>query len=380
MKRRARRRLAVGDSARLVVASALAIALTASYAPAAVAEANGADEQGEGQLAELFQPEAPTDEGLETLTAELPDGFDSETLGQLIAPTVDLPVGVDAPSGYATVLPELGGELSLSGGPLEGASDVVITAVGTSATSVTDGVALSSAGEGSGLKAMAHTTSGGGQIAFLIESERSAPEATFTVSASLDTSWEKQSDGGLNLLDELGNPLVAIAKPWAVDANGRRVATHFETGDGYFKQVVDTEGAAFPVVADPSAVWYAKKAVLCLANIAAFGSIGAKAISVGAKIAKRLKNAKSGTKLYAAYQAWKKMGGSDADRVKALWSTLKEFAKEVKNVGFAKARHKVERKGSKYKYGMVVLFGAAGIVADVLGVKDCVALVKGREV
>ncbi|PMC75213.1 hypothetical protein CJ197_09460 [Brachybacterium sp. UMB0905] len=380
MKRGVRQWPGIGGSVKLAVASVLAVALTASYAPTAVAEGNGAGGQGGEQLAELFQPETPTDEGFEALRAELPDDFDSETLDQLIAPTVDLPVGVDAPSGYATVLPELGDEISLSGGSLEGSSDVVITAVGSSTTSVTDGVAVSDSADGSGLKAMAHTTSGGGQIAFLIEGERSAPEATFAVSTSSDTRWEKQSDGGLKLIDALGNPLVTINKPWAIDANGQQIATHFETGDGYFKQVVDTEGAAFPIVADPSAWWYAKKATLCLANIAAFGSIAAKAASVGTKIAKRLKAAKSGTKLYEAYQAWKKMGGSNADRAKALWSTLKEFAKEVKNVGFAKARHKVEQKGSKYKYGMIVLFGAAGVVADVLGVKDCIALVKGREV
>ena len=29
---------------------------------------------------------------------------------------------------------------------------------------------------------------------------------------------------------------------------------------------------------------------------------------------------------------------------------------------------------------MIVLFGAAGVISDVLGVKDCIALVKGREV
>lgn len=366
-----------GRFTRLAIATILAVALTAAYMPAATAEGN---DPGEEQLVELFQPEAPTDEGLETLRAELPENFDTEPLEQLIAPTVALPVGVDAPSGYATDLPELGDEISLRGGSLEGSGEVVIAAVGSSTTSVTDGVAVSDPVGGSSLKAMAHTTSGGGQIAFLIESERSAPEATFTVETTLDTSWEKLPDGGLKLIDALGNPLVTINKPWAIDANGQQVPTHFEMGDGFFTQIVDTEGAAFPVVADPSAWWYAQKATLCLANIAAFGSIAAKAASIGTKIYKRLKAAKTGTQLHKAYQAWKKMGGSNTDRAKALWSTLKEFAKEVKNVGFAKARHKVEQKGTKFKYGMVVLFGAAGVVADVLGVKDCIALVKEREV
>lgn len=370
----------LGGSTKLVVASVLAVALAASHAPSAFADGSSASTEREEQLVQLFQPESPTAEGFETLRAELSDDYHTESLDQLIAPTVDLPVGVNAPSGYVTALPEMGDELSLSGGSLEGSGDVVITAVGSSTTSVTDGVAVSDPVDDSGLRAMAHTTSGGGQIAFLIENESSASSATFTVDTTLDTSWEKLPDGGLVLIDALGNPLVTIDKPWALDADGQQVPTHFETGDGFFKQVVDAEGAAFPVVADPSAWWYAKKATLCLANIAAFGSIAAKAASIGTKIYKRLKAAKTGTQLHKAYQAWKKIGGTNTERAKALWATLKEFAKQVKNVGFAKARHKVEQKGTKFKYGMIVLFGAAGVISDVLGVKDCIALVKGREV
>lgn len=60
---------------------------------------------------------------------------------------------------------------------------------------------------------MAHTTtSGGGQIAFLIENS-SASSATFTVDTTLDTSWEKLPDGGLVLIDALETLSSPIDKP-----------------------------------------------------------------------------------------------------------------------------------------------------------------------
>ncbi|WP_345717600.1 hypothetical protein [Angustibacter luteus] len=51
----------------------------------------------------------------------------------------------------------------------------------------------------------------------------------------------------------------AVEAPWAVDATGRRLPTRYELrGDGGLRQLVDTEGATFPVVADPkySVGWY----------------------------------------------------------------------------------------------------------------------------
>lgn len=44
-----------------------------------------------------------------------------------------------------------------------------------------------------------------------------------------------------------------MAAPWATDANGNDVATHYEVVDGSLVQVVDhrSSGVAYPVVADP---------------------------------------------------------------------------------------------------------------------------------
>ncbi|MTB89670.1 hypothetical protein H9L21_14160 [Aeromicrobium senzhongii] len=52
---------------------------------------------------------------------------------------------------------------------------------------------------------------------------------------------------------ETGEPVAAIEKPWAVDANGVEVATRYVTDGSNLVQVVDHRQAdiAFPVTADP---------------------------------------------------------------------------------------------------------------------------------
>ena len=44
----------------------------------------------------------------------------------------------------------------------------------------------------------------------------------------------------------------SIEPAWAVDANGSDVSTAYQVADGVVTQTVDTAGAAFPVVADPT--------------------------------------------------------------------------------------------------------------------------------
>ncbi|WP_025157193.1 hypothetical protein [Leifsonia aquatica] len=53
-----------------------------------------------------------------------------------------------------------------------------------------------------------------------------------------------------------GATLAYIAAPWAKDANGVAVPTHYELNGNTLTQVVDfTATTAFPVVADPSVTW-----------------------------------------------------------------------------------------------------------------------------
>ena len=58
-------------------------------------------------------------------------------------------------------------------------------------------------------------------------------------------------NGSIQILDENGNGIGAIATPWAFDANGAPVPTNFKLSRDGLTQTVAHRGAAYPVVADP---------------------------------------------------------------------------------------------------------------------------------
>ncbi|WP_158297050.1 hypothetical protein [Zhihengliuella sp. ISTPL4] len=71
--------------------------------------------------------------------------------------------------------------------------------------------------------------------------------------------WTFEHDIRLTLLDNgtvsISNAtsfLGGIDAPWAVDADGRSLPTHYEVSGSTLTQIVDTTGASFPVVADPT--------------------------------------------------------------------------------------------------------------------------------
>ena len=63
-------------------------------------------------------------------------------------------------------------------------------------------------------------------------------------------------DGSADVWDEDGTTVAVVASPWAVDADGSAVETHFVLDGQTLVQVVDHEGASYPVVADPSFQFY----------------------------------------------------------------------------------------------------------------------------
>ncbi|MEV8545631.1 hypothetical protein [Streptomyces sp. NPDC051572] len=62
---------------------------------------------------------------------------------------------------------------------------------------------------------------------------------------------------GAVVLDGDGNPVVLVPAPWATDANGAAVPSHFETNGKSLTQVVNHNSGDFvyPVVADPGFRW-----------------------------------------------------------------------------------------------------------------------------
>lgn len=63
---------------------------------------------------------------------------------------------------------------------------------------------------------------------------------------------ELQVDQSIHVLDANDVIVGAIAPPWAVDAAGDAVPTSYSVADNVVTQTVDSDGAQFPIVADPA--------------------------------------------------------------------------------------------------------------------------------
>lgn len=124
-----------------------------------------------------------------------------------------------------------------------------------------------------------------------------APEAAerYAFTASGDAaSLALQDDGAVLASRADGTTIGRVAKPWARDANGAEVPTHFEIAGTTLTQVVDHRSGpyAYPIVADPfwDTAW---KVTKCAGAIAATDFVGSRAY----KIIKELGGAWNAAKL-----------------------------------------------------------------------------------
>lgn len=92
------------------------------------------------------------------------------------------------------------------------------------------------------------------QINTVIESARAPKAYDYPMSIAAGQTLQLQPDGAVYLMNGDGTSAAAvIAAPWARDAHGAPVPTHYEVTGSTLTQVVDfTSATAFPVVADPS--------------------------------------------------------------------------------------------------------------------------------
>jgi hypothetical protein len=81
---------------------------------------------------------------------------------------------------------------------------------------------------------------------------KDAATNTTTYDVSLPRGAEMQLDniGGV-VVREHGTTTSRFSAPWAIDAAGRSLPTHYTLSGNALTQVVDTRDATFPVVADP---------------------------------------------------------------------------------------------------------------------------------
>ncbi len=86
--------------------------------------------------------------------------------------------------------------------------------------------------------------------------------------------------GGAIVLNDDGT--VALAVPWAVDANGTKIATEFQVNGSTLTQQVDhssVDDVAYPVVADP--IWLSPWVIRCLIGIGLNGPQISRIASLG---------------------------------------------------------------------------------------------------
>jgi hypothetical protein len=156
--------------------------------------------------------------------------------------------------------------------PLAAAARVAETVTGAGVRQLTapetsDGLTLRPAtAQGREVPTLVHRTAAGVSVIAVLDAAHGGARATvdFTNELPKGQRLEPAQDGSLIVVD--GRDVVGtVAAPWARDARGRSLPTHYEQqGEGGLRQVVDTRGATFPVVADPKyslgfyrvPVWY----------------------------------------------------------------------------------------------------------------------------
>lgn len=115
-------------------------------------------------------------------------------------------------------------------------------------------------------------TDDGVQFLWTIESGTGVQQLEINASVPQNSFWQKEADGSISLMkvdnsSGLADTVLKSGVPWAFDANGKPLPTSLDVINGKVVQQVDTTGAQFPVVADPSWAWWGSLAV-CAGQIA----------------------------------------------------------------------------------------------------------------
>lgn len=102
-----------------------------------------------------------------------------------------------------------------------------------------------------GTTTVVQPTRQGAQILTVLDSAASATNHAYQMQIPAGGQAIQNADGSIAVTDGEGTPEVTIATPWAQDATGRDLPTHYTLHDNTLTQHIDTTGATFPVVADP---------------------------------------------------------------------------------------------------------------------------------
>jgi hypothetical protein len=100
------------------------------------------------------------------------------------------------------------------------------------------------------------TANGGSQTLINITGNKAPTSFKFAMPLPAGAHYKLQPNGSINVEIATSQVIGTIGAPWAKDANGKTVATHYTTQGNEIVQTVDYRGSAFPVVADPSVSWH----------------------------------------------------------------------------------------------------------------------------
>jgi hypothetical protein len=117
------------------------------------------------------------------------------------------------------------------------------------------GVTVYDNGNGSSTVPVAHSD-GSVQISTVISDANAPHNYAYALDLSSGQSLASNTDGSVSIVGDDGSIDATVNAPWAKDANGQAVSTHYTVHGNTLTQVVDfTSQTAFPVVADPTVIW-----------------------------------------------------------------------------------------------------------------------------
>lgn len=134
----------------------------------------------------------------------------------------------------------------------------------------------------------------GVQMLTTITSADAPSSFAYQIDAPQGGSVILNQDGTAVISDAEGKPLITTSAPWAVDANGTAVPTHYEVEGTRLIQVVDhaTGDFSYPIVADPTYWWGGKEwwsasrvnVALASAGVAGYVGMAGPALIVGSAL------------------------------------------------------------------------------------------------
>ncbi|AZH77497.1 hypothetical protein CSX12_03020 [Microbacterium sp. Y-01] len=93
------------------------------------------------------------------------------------------------------------------------------------------------------------------QILSVLNEETAPTSFSYRVTVDAGGSLTMREDGGVSVLDSVGEEVAMVGSPWARDAENRAIPTRFEIRGNELTQIVETvavDEVAYPVVADPA--------------------------------------------------------------------------------------------------------------------------------